>query len=76
MRPTRLFRVLIGFLLWAMPLLTSADDSKWIAGAKTEKQLMIYGTMQIGDMDPILEKFRLKYPFLKVKYFLDSLYGK
>lgn len=25
--------------------------------------------MQIGDMDPILEKFRLKYPFLKIEYF-------
>jgi hypothetical protein len=30
---------------------------------------MIYGTMQIGDMDPILEKSRLNYPFLKVEYF-------
>ena len=68
-RPKRLHRVLVGFLVWIVPHLAAADDSKWIAGAKKEKQLMIYGTMQIGDMDPILEKFRANCPFLKVEYF-------
>ena len=67
MRPKRLIRPLIGFFIWTMPFLATADDSKWIAGAKAEKQLMVYGSMTIGDMDPILEKFRLKYPFLKVE---------
>jgi len=69
MSPKHLIGLFIGLLIGTMPHLVTADDAKLIAGAKTEKQLMIYGTMQIGDMDPILEKFRLKYPFLKVEYF-------
>jgi len=45
----------------------SADAAKFIEGAKKERELMIYGSMNLRDALELIAKFREKYPFIDVK---------
>src|SRR3989304_742313 len=39
--------------------------SPWVEKARTEKELLVYGTMQIPQMQEVLKNFEKKYPFIK-----------
>ena len=60
---------LLSLCLWSIdPAWSqSSEEQKLIEGAKKEKELMIYGSMNLRDANILIGKFREKYPFVDVK---------
>ena len=46
-----------------------AQESPWLAGAKKEGELLVYGTMNIPQMGKMLEEFQKKYPFIQARQY-------
>jgi iron(III) transport system substrate-binding protein len=46
-----------------------AQESPWIEGAKKERELLVYGTMNIPQMGKMLEEFQKKYPFIQARQY-------
>ncbi len=53
--------------------MSSSDDR--IREAKKEARLTIYGTVETDEMEPWLRVFNQKYPFLKLSYQREYVYG-
>ncbi|MBI2986407.1 MAG: extracellular solute-binding protein [Deltaproteobacteria bacterium] len=45
----------------------SADTAKLMEGAKKERELVIYGSMNLRDANLLIDRFREKHPFIDVK---------
>jgi iron(III) transport system substrate-binding protein len=61
--------LLLALLLVRTPLASAQSDqaTKLLDGAKKEGQVVVYGTMALGDVNQLNAKFREKYPFIDVK---------
>ena len=46
-----------------------------LQGAKKEEKLILYGTVEVWEMEPWLEVFRRKYPFLETSYRREYVNG-
>ncbi len=60
--------LLVFLVVVSIPLLGGAQ-SQLIEKAKREKEVMLYGTMNIPQMQIIIKSFEKKYPFLKVNHY-------
>lgn len=64
-----LYTILVSVVIFACSSTSWAAQSPWIEKAKTEGELMLYGTMQIVHMQTVIKNFEEKYPFIKVSYY-------
>ena len=72
MKRLRVIESIFSFLVWwlvGMPCVwgQSGHTAKLIDGAKREKEVVIYGTMDLRGANLLNDKFREKYPFLDVR---------
>jgi iron(III) transport system substrate-binding protein len=52
----------------ASPAASAADVDRWYAAAKQEGRLSIYTTIIVDTLEPMIEKFKARYPGIEVDY--------
>ncbi|MBI2987606.1 MAG: extracellular solute-binding protein [Deltaproteobacteria bacterium] len=62
-----LFVLVMAVLL--SPSFSVALQESSVKGARDEGTVVIYGSTQITQMNPLIDRFKSKYPFLNVRYF-------
>ena len=64
--------IFVAFLIVVSNPLVAGAQSPWVEKAKAEKEVKLYGTMNIPQMQTVIKSFEKKYPFIKVRNYSDG----